>query len=171
MNEDIVGVREVRLISDTGDSTIMSFAEALRRAEEEELDLVEIAAQATPPVCKILDFQKFRYAEEKRGKESAKKQRVANKMQEIKEVRYRPVTDENDYQIKTKSIVKFLEEGYRVKATVRFRGREMTRMDFGTQMIERLISDVANIGSPESTTRPEGKNLFVTFVPKKAKQA
>ena len=167
INDDIVGVKEVRLVSQEGAASVVPLYMARRFAEEAGLDLVEVAGQANPPVCKILDFSKFKYEEEKKEREVAKRQRLANKMHEVKEIRFRPATDENDFNIKVKSIIRFLGEGYRAKATIRFRGREMSHIEFGQEMMEKMISEISEFGTPEDIPRSLGRDMSVIFVPKK----
>ena len=131
-------------------------------AEQAGLDLVEISPTAVPPVCKIMDFGKFKYETQKREAEARKKQKVI----EIKEIKFRPGTDTNDYDVKMRSVVKFLEEGDKVKVTLRFRGREMAHQDLGMQLLKRVEADVAELGKIESFPRLEGRQMVMMIGPK-----
>ncbi|WP_298922732.1 translation initiation factor IF-3, partial [uncultured Bosea sp.] len=134
-NRDIRGVREVQLIDDTGANRgVVSFFDALKIAEDAGLDLVEIAPNSVPPVCKILDYGRFRFLEQKKAAEARKKQRTI----EIKEIKLRPGIDKHDYDVKMKAMQGFFEEGDKVKVTLRFRGREMAHQDLGVKVLERV---------------------------------
>ena len=137
--------------------------EALKVAREQGLDLVEISPSAQPPVCKIMDYGKFLYQQSKRAHEAKKHQRHIV----IKEVKFRPNVDEHDYQFKKNHAVRFLTEGDKVKATVMFRGREITHQEIGRQIIQRLIGDLAEVGLVETRARMEGNVLCVILAPKK----
>lgn len=137
-------------------------ARAMQMAEEAGLDLVEISPTAVPPVCKIMDFGKFKYETQKREAEARKKQKII----EIKEIKFRPGTDINDYEVKMRSVVKFLEEGDKVKITLRFRGREMAHQDLGMQLLKRVEADVAELGKIESFPRLEGRQMVMMIGPK-----
>ena len=144
-NRDIRGVREVQLIDDTGQNRgVMPFFDALRIAEDAGLDLVEISPNATPPVCKILDYGKFRFLEQKKAAEARKKQKTV----EVKEIKLRPGIDDHDYDVKMKAMKGFFEEGNKVKITLRFRGREMAHQDLGLKVLDRVKADVGD--SPRS---------------------
>ena len=134
----------------------------MQMAEEAGLDLVEISPTAVPPVCKIMDFGKFKYETQKREAEARKKQKII----EIKEIKFRPGTDTNDYDVKMRSVVKFLEEGDKVKITLRFRGREMAHQDLGLQLLRRVEADVVEIGKIESFPRLEGRQMVMMIGPK-----
>ncbi len=134
----------------------------MQMAEEAGLDLVEISPTAVPPVCKIMDFGKFKYETQKREAEARKKQKII----EIKEIKFRPGTDINDYEVKMRSVVKFLEEGDKVKITLRFRGREMAHQDLGMQLLKRVEADVAELGKIESFPRLEGRQMVMMIGPK-----
>lgn len=134
----------------------------MQMAEEAGLDLVEISPTAVPPVCKIMDFGKFKYETQKREAEARKKQKVI----EIKEIKFRPGTDTHDYEVKMRSVVKFLEEGDKVKITLRFRGREMAHQDLGMELLKRVEADVAEIGKIESFPRLEGRQMVMMIGPK-----
>jgi len=131
-------------------------------AEEAGLDLVEISPNATPPVCKIMDFGKFKYEQQKRESEARKKQKTI----EIKEVKFRPNTDTHDYEVKMRSVVKFLENGDKVKVTLRFRGREMAHQHLGRELLERVAADVAELGKVENMPKIEGRQMVMMIGPK-----
>lgn len=130
-------------------------------AAQAGLDLVEISPNATPPVCKIMDFGKFKYEQQKRESEARKKQKII----EIKEVKFRPGTDVHDYQVKMRNVLKFLENGDKVKVTLRFRGREMAHQDLGRQLLERVAVDVKEIGKVESMPKMEGRQMIMMVGP------
>ena len=132
-------------------------------AEEAGLDLVEIAPLATPPVCRIMDFGKFKYQEAKRAHEAKLKQ----KQIQVKEVKFRPGTDENDYQIKLRNLTKFLQEGDKAKITLRFRGREMAHQEFGIKMLERIKADLEEVAVVEQFPKMEGRQLIMVLAPTK----
>jgi translation initiation factor IF-3 len=130
-------------------------------AAQAGLDLVEISPNAAPPVCKIMDFGKFKYEQQKRESEARKKQKII----EIKEVKFRPGTDVHDYQVKMRNVLKFLENGDKVKVTLRFRGREMAHQDLGRQLLERVAVDVKEIGKVESMPKMEGRQMIMMVGP------
>lgn len=132
-------------------------------AEEAELDLVEIAPMAQPPVCKIMDFGKFKYQESKRAHEAKLKQ----KQVQVKEVKFRPGTDENDYQIKLRNVIKFLGEGDKAKITLRFRGREMAHQEIGMRVLERIKTDLVEVALVEQFPKMEGRQLIMVLAPSK----
>lgn len=142
---------------------IVSLAAANRMAEEAEVDLVEIAPQAKPPVCRLMDFGKFKYQESKRRHEAKLKQRQI----QVKEVKFRPGTDEGDYQIKLRNLVRFLEEGDKAKITLRFRGREMAHQEFGVKLLERVRTDLDPFGVVEQMPKLEGRQMVMVLAPKK----
>jgi len=142
---------------------ILSRDEALQLAEEEGLDLVEIQPNADPPVCKIMDFGKFRFEQQKKASEARKRQ----KQVEIKELKFRPVTDEGDYQIKLRNIRRFIQEGDKVKINIRFRGREMSHQELGRQMAARIEADLGDDVVIESRPRLEGRQMVMLIAPKK----
>ncbi|MGK0673062.1 MAG: translation initiation factor IF-3 [Halothiobacillaceae bacterium] len=163
LNSEITA-REVRLIDADGNQVgIVSRHEALRMAEEAELDLVEISPQAQPPVCKIMDFGKFRYQQQKKASEAKKKQKVI----EVKEVKFRPVTEEADYQVKMRNVVRFLQEGNKAKITLRFRGREIAHQDIGMQMYERIEKDLGDLAIVEQRPKLEGRQMVMVVAPRK----
>ncbi len=141
----------------------MSLSAALNAAEEAGLDLVEIAPMAQPPVCRVMDFGKFKYQEQKKAHEA----RLKQKQVQIKEVKLRPATDENDYQIKLRNLKRFLEEGDKCKVTLRFRGREMAHQEFGLRQLERVKADLEEIGQVEQMPKMEGRQMIMVISPKK----
>lgn len=162
-NRDIRGVRDVQLIDDTGANRgIVSFFEALELAEQAGLDLVEIVPNASPPVCKILDYGKFRFLEQKKAAEARKKQKVV----EIKEIKLRPGIDDHDYETKMKAVRRFFDEGDKVKITLRFRGREMAHQDLGIKLLERVRSEMSEISKVESEPMLEGRQMTMVMAPR-----
>lgn len=158
---------EVRLVGVDGEQLgICSAREALFKAEEADLDLVEIAPLAKPPVCKIMDFGKFRYQEQKKQHEA----RLKQKQIQIKEVKIRPGTDENDYQVKMRSLLRFLADGDKVKVTLRFRGREMAYQDIGMEQLKRIEADAMELGTVEQMPKLEGRQMVMVIGPKKKKK-
>lgn len=156
----------VRLIGeDGGQLGIVSLREALLKAEGAELDLVEIAPQAQPPVCRIMDYGKFKYQEQKKQHEAKLKQ----KQIQVKEIKFRPRTDEADYQVKLRNLVRFLTEGDKTKVTLRFRGREMAHQEFGVQLLKRVEEDLADYGSVEQQPKLEGRQMVMVLAPRKKK--
>ncbi len=155
----------MRLIGQEGEQIgIVPVRDAQRMAEEAEVDLVEIAPLAKPPVCKLMDFGKFKYREAKKLHEAKLKQ----KQIQVKEVKFRPGTDEGDYKIKLRNLTKFLEEGDKAKVTLRYRGREMAHQEFGIRLIERVKSDLEAIAVVEQWPKMEGRQLVMVLSPKKA---
>ncbi len=144
---------------------IVRVSEALRMADEAEVDLVEIAPQAAPPVCKLMDYGKFKYQEQKRAHDARLKQKVI----QVKEVKFRPGTDENDYQVKLRNLLRFLEEGDKVKVTLRFRGREMAHQEFGVRQLERVRTDLDELAQVEQMPKLEGRQMVMVMAPKKKK--
>ena len=136
---------------------------AMELAEQAGLDLVEISPTAEPPVCKIMDFGKFKYETQKREAEARKKQKII----EIKEVKFRPNTDTHDYEVKMRSVTKFLENGDKVKVTLRFRGREMAHQNLGRELLERVATDVDGLGKVESIPKLEGRQMVMMIGPTK----
>jgi translation initiation factor IF-3 len=154
----------VRLIGAEGEQLgIVSVVEAIRIADEAELDLVEIAPLAEPPVCRVMDVGKFRYAESKKQHEAKLKQ----KQVQIKEIKFRPGTDEGDYNIKLRNLIKFLEEGDKTKITLRFRGREIAHQQIGMQLMERVKQDLLEHGVIEQFPKMEGRQMVMVISPKK----
>jgi len=158
--------REVRLINQNGEQVgIVSIREALAAAEAVELDLVEIVADAEPPVCRIMDYGKFVFEKKQQAKEAKKKQHQV----QIKEIKLRPGTEEADYQVKLRNIVRFLEEGDKCKITLRFRGREMAHQELGLKQLQRIEADLAEIGSVEQHPKLEGRMMGMLIGPRKKK--
>lgn len=144
---------------------IVSVRQALQMAEEAGVDLVEIAPMANPPVCRIMDYGKFKYQEQKRAHEAKLKQ----KQVQVKEIKLRPGTDENDYQIKLRNMTRFLEEEDKVKVTLRFRGREMAHQEFGMRQLERIKADLEAVGQVEQMPKMEGRQMIMIIGPAKKK--
>lgn len=157
---------EIRLQGLEGEQLgIVSIRSALQMAEEAGVDLVEIAPTAKPPVCRIMDYGKFKYQEQKRAHEAKLKQ----KQVQVKEIKLRPGTDENDYQIKLRNMTRFLEEGDKVKVTLRFRGREMAHQEFGMRQLERIKADLEALGAVEQMPKMEGRQMIMIIAPAKKK--
>ncbi|WP_078060828.1 translation initiation factor IF-3 [Desulfotomaculum copahuensis] len=162
INEEI-RVREVRVVDDEGNQIgILPTREALRLAEEKQLDLVEIAPQARPPVCRIMDFGKYKYEQSKRDKEARKKQHIIN----IKEVKLRPNIEDHDFHVKARNAERFLKDGDKVKATIMFRGREIVHTQLGHQLLVRLAEQVKDIANVERQPKLEGKNMIMILAPR-----
>lgn len=160
---DRIRAKDVRLIGTEGEQVgIVAIAEALKRAAEAGLDLVEIAPQANPPVCRVMDYAKFLYAKEKQERENRQHQRQT----QLKELRFRPQIDDHDYQTKLKSLVKFLKRGNKVKVTLVFRGREMAHQEFGRRLLDRLQVDISSVAAVERPPMQEGRFIFMTLTPR-----
>jgi len=154
----------VRLVGAGGEPLgVMAVVEALRLAEEADLDLVEVAPMAEPPVCRIMDIGKFKYAESKKQHEAKLKQ----KQIQIKEVKFRPGTDDGDYNIKLRNLIRFLGDGDKAKVTLRFRGREIAHQGIGMQMMERVMADLGEYGIVEQFPKMEGRQMVMVLAPKK----
>jgi translation initiation factor IF-3 len=163
INEQI-DVREVRLIDAQGQMIgIVGLRDARQRAEEAGLDLVEVSPTASPPVCKILDFGKFKYEAQKKANAARKKQRVI----EVKEIKMRPSIDDNDYAIKMKKVREFLDEGDKVKVTMRFRGREMAHQHLAMEILNRVKEQVADLAMVEQFPKLEGRQMVMVMAPLK----
>ncbi len=159
-----ITAKEVRLLSGTGEQLgVVSLKEALAMAEEQEVDLVEISPTAKPPVCKLMDYGKYKYQQAKKRDEAKKNQ----KQVQIKEIKFRPGTDEGDYQIKMRNINRFLADGDKVKVTLRFRGREMAHQQLGAQLLERVKEELAEVGTVEQFPKMEGRQMVMMIAPKK----
>ncbi|HEV8517986.1 MAG TPA: translation initiation factor IF-3 [Burkholderiales bacterium] len=159
-----INVPEVRLIGPNGEQVgIVAIAVANSQAEAAELDLVEIAPTAVPPVCRIMDYGKFKYRESKKRHEAKLKQKQII----VKEVKFRPSTDEGDYKIKLRNLIRFLEEGDKTKVTLRFRGREMAHQEFGYRLIERVKNDLEPYSVIEQFPKMEGRQMVMVLSPKK----
>ncbi|GEO81054.1 translation initiation factor IF-3 [Pararhodospirillum oryzae] len=158
-----IRIPEVRLIDENGENVgVVPTREALFRAESAGLDLVEISPNADPPVCKILDLGKFKYEAQKKKNEAKKKQKVI----EIKEIKIRPNIDDHDYDVKMRAARKFLEDGDKVKVTLRFRGREMAHQDIGMGVLKRVSDDVAELAKVEQHPKLEGRQMIMVMAPK-----
>ncbi|HEX9184048.1 MAG TPA: translation initiation factor IF-3 [Burkholderiales bacterium] len=159
-----INAPQVRLVGEQGEQLgIVAIAEALRMAEEKNVDLVEIAPMAVPPVCKLMDYGKFRYREQKKAHEAKLKQ----KQIQVKEIKFRPGTDEGDYKIKLGKLIQFLEDGDKAKVTLRFRGREMAHQEFGVRLLERVKADLEQVGLVEQFPKLEGRQMVMVLAPKK----
>jgi translation initiation factor IF-3 len=160
---DEIRVREVHLIDKDGQNLgNVAIADALAKAQEAGLDLVEISPNATPPVCKLLDFGKYKYQEQKKAAEARKKQKVV----EVKEIKFRPMIDDHDYDVKMRSMKRFFEEGDKVKVTLRFRGREMAHQELGTKLLERVKDDTLKFAKVEMEPRFEGRQMVMVLSPR-----
>ena len=161
---EMIRAREVRVIGADGEQLgILQRNDAIALAQEAGLDLVEVAATSEPPVCRIMDFGKFRYEQQKKKQEAKKRQTVV----QIKEIKVRPKTDDHDYETKLRHIRRFLEDGDRCKITVFFRGREIVHKDRGQDILNRVVADLADIAKVEQEARAEGRTLQMLLVPKK----
>jgi translation initiation factor IF-3 len=159
-----IRAKEVRVIDEEGTQLgILAPFEAMKIAKEKDLDLVEVSPTAQPPVCRIMNYGKFLYQQNKKAHEAKKNQKVI----QVKEVKFRPMTDDHDYEFKKNNILRFLEEGDKAKASVMFRGREMAHRDIGRQLLGRLIEELAGTSIIEGSPRMEGNYMFVIFAPKK----
>ncbi len=162
INEEI-RIREVRVTSAEGEQLgVMATRDALHMAEEQHLDLVEVAPKAKPPVCRIMDFGKYRYEQQKREKEAKKKQKVIT----IKEVKLRPNIEQHDFDVKLKNALRFLEEGNKVKVTIMFRGRELSHPELGREILQRVAAQLKDLVSIERDAKLEGKNMIMILAPK-----
>jgi translation initiation factor IF-3 len=162
INEEI-RAKEVQLIDSTGDNKgVVDFQTAMGMAEAAGLDLVEISPNTTPPVCKILDFGKYKFQAQKKAAEARKKQKVV----EIKEIKLRPMIDDHDYDVKMRSMKRFFEEGDKVKITLRFRGREMAHQELGYKLLDRVKVDTGPIAKVESEPRFEGRQMVMLLAPR-----
>jgi len=160
---DEIAVMRVRLVDERGNMVgIVGRNEALNMASDVGLDLVEIAPNADPPVCKILDFGKYKYEEKKKKNEARKKQKII----EVKEIKLRPSIDDHDYDVKMRSMVKFIEEGDKVKVTMRFRGRELAHQELGMDVLVRVKDDLDEIAKVEQMPRMEGRQMTMVVSPK-----
>jgi translation initiation factor IF-3 len=160
---DEIGVPRVRLVDERGQMVgIVGRNEALTMAVDAGLDLVEIAPNADPPVCKILDFGKFKYEEQKKKNEARKKQKII----EVKEIKLRPSIDDHDYDVKMRSMVKFIGEGDKVKVTMRFRGRELAHQELGMDVLMRVKTDLDTLAKVEQMPRMEGRQMVMVVSPK-----
>ena len=162
-NRDIRGVREVQLIDHEGKNRgVVPFFDALKVAEDAGLDLVEIAPNSTPPVCKILDYGRFRFLEQKKQAEARKKQKTV----EVKEIKLRPGIDKHDYETKMKAVRRFFEDGDKVKLTMRFRGREMAHTELGMRLLEKVKAETAELAKVEIEPQMEGRQMVMILAPR-----
>ncbi len=162
INEEI-RVREVQLIDTTGDNKgAVPIEQALAMAAEAGLDLVEIAPNSVPPVCKILDYGKYKFQAQKKAAEARKKQKVV----EVKEIKFRPMIDDHDYEVKMRSMQRFFEEGDKVKVTLRFRGREMAHQELGVKLLERVRDDTSKLAKVEMDAKFEGRQMVMILAPR-----
>jgi len=165
INENITA-REVRLIGPDGEQVgVVSIQEALSAAEEAKLDLVEISPDATPPVCRIMDYGKHIFEKKKQQAAARKNQ----KQIQIKEIKFRPGTEEGDYQVKLRNLIRFLSDGDKAKVSLRFRGREMAHQELGMELLKRVETDLAEYGTVEQHPKMEGRQLMMVIAPKKKK--
>ena len=161
---DRIRVPEIRLIGAEGENIgVVTPERGIALAEDAGLDLVEISPNASPPVCKIMDFGKFKYETQKREAEARKKQKTI----EVKEVKFRPNTDTHDYDVKMRNVVRFLENGDKVKVTLRFRGREMAHQNLGRDLLERVAEDIKELGKVENMPKMEGRQMVMMIGPAK----
>ncbi|UTH74738.1 translation initiation factor IF-3 [Chromobacterium sp. IIBBL 290-4] len=159
-----ITAREIRLVGKEGEQIgIVSLREAMALAEEGDVDLVEISPTAQPPVCKLMDYGKYKYEMSKKRHEAKQKQ----KQVQIKEIKFRPGTDDGDYNVKLRNLVRFLSEGDKAKVTLRFRGREMAHQDIGLALLKRVEADLAEVGTVEQFPRLEGRQMVMMIAPKK----
>lgn len=163
INDAIRGVDEVRLVGDNVEQGIYSFREAMRIADEQNLDLVEISPTAVPPVCRVIDYQKFLYQKKRKEKE----QKQNSKKIEVKEIRFGPQTDDHDYNFKLRHAQEFLKDGNKVKAYVFFRGRSIVFKEQGELLLARFANDLEEFGKPEALPKLEGKRMIMMLAPKK----
>ncbi len=162
MNHEIKA-REVRLIGADGKQLgVMPLREALRYAQEANLDLVKIASNAKPPVCKVMDFGKYKYEQSKREKEARKNQKVIN----VKEIRMNPTIDEHDFQVRLKNTLKFLQEGNKVKVSIRFRGRQMAHTKLGEEVLNKMAENIKEYGIVERMPKMEGRSMIMILSPR-----
>jgi translation initiation factor IF-3 len=160
---EAIRAREVRLIDENGQNVgVVSRPDALDRAAAAGLDLVEVSPDAEPPVCKILDFGKYKYQEQKKAAEARKNQKIV----EIKEIKMRPTIDDHDYDVKMRSIRRFFEDGDKVKVTLRFRGREMAHQELGYQLLQRVKSELQELSKVEAEPRLEGRQMVMVLAPR-----
>jgi translation initiation factor IF-3 len=167
VNEEI-RAREIRVVDPEGKQLgIMSAREALRLAEELQLDLVEVAPQARPPVCRLMDFGRYKYEQSKREREARKRQRIV----ELKEIKFRPRIEEHDFRVKLRNATRFLNDGDKVKFTIIFRGREIVHTQLGEQLMNRLASELAELATVERAPRLEGRQMVMILAPKKSERS
>jgi len=156
----LIKAKQIRVVADEGQIGIMDIESALKLSAERDLDLVEVSPNADPPVCKIMDYRKFKFDKNKELQKSRKKQMT----QTIKEIRMRPLIDTHDYEFKKRSARKFIEHGDKVKVTMRFKGREMSRQELGAKVLDRLVSEVADIAKVEMQPKMEGRQMVMVLM-------
>jgi len=158
-----IRARQVRVIGDQGEQLgVITVTEGIRIAEEKGLDLVEVAADASPPVCRIMNFGKYQYGQEKKKREARKKQKTVA----IKEIKIRPKIEEHDYQVKLRSAQKFLNHKDKVKVTMMFRGREISHMELGKRILDRMVNDLSDLSQVEKPAKHEGRSMILFLAPK-----
>jgi len=163
----MIRAQQVRVISPDGEQLgILETEEALRQAQEAGLDLVEVAAAADPPVCRIMDYGQFKYQQSKRQHEAKKHQKIVH----LKEIKLRPKTEEHDFQFKLKHAIEFVEAGDKVKVTVMFRGREMSHQELGRKLMEKFVEEIGELAAVEAPAKMEGRTLSMVLAPKKAQK-
>ena len=161
---DEIDAREVRVINADGDQVgVMPLDDAIALAAEDGLDLVEVSPNAEPPVCRIMDFGKYQFEQSKKAQQSRRKQKQVH----VKEIKFRPGTDEGDYQVKLRKLVEFLEHGDKTKVTLRFRGREMAHQELGANLLARVRNDLEEYGTVEQMPQMEGRQMVMVMAPKK----
>ncbi|MEJ6564793.1 MAG: translation initiation factor IF-3 [Burkholderiales bacterium] len=166
INEEITAP-QIRLVGIEGEPIgVMEISQALAKAEEAEIDLVEIAPTAMPPVCRLMDYGKFKYNEQKKKQDAKAKQ----KQIQVKEIKFRPGTDDGDYQIKLRNLIRFLTEGDKTKVTLRFRGREMAHQNLGAKLLQRVRDDLADHGQVEQFPKMEGRQMVMVVAPLKPEE-
>ena len=166
MNEDIRDA-QVRLIDAEGENVgVVATDEAMRIAGEAELDLVEIAPNAQPPVCRVMDYGKYKFEQNKKAHQAKKKQ----KQIQVKEIKFRPGTEDGDYKVKLRKLIEFLEDGDKTKITIRYRGREMQHQELGAQLLDRIEEDLKEYGDVEQRPKLEGRQLVMVLAPSKKKK-
>jgi translation initiation factor IF-3 len=163
-----IRVKEVRLIGPNGEQMgIVNTQDALQRAEEYGFDLVEVAGQTAPPVCRIMDYSKYKYEQEKKEKEARKNQKTVH----LKEIKMKPNIEEHDYQFKLHHMKRFLERGDKAKLTMVFRGREMSHMNIGKKIMDRTVADLSDVGEVEKGPMMEGRSIMIHFMPRQSSSA
>ncbi|WP_092462767.1 translation initiation factor IF-3 [Weissella bombi] len=162
---DRIRAREVRLITDDGDQGVMSKVDAQRLADDAELDLVLVQANAKPPVAKIMNYGKFKFEAQKKQREQRKNQKVVN----VKEIRLSPTIDVNDFNTKKNNAIKFLNKGNKVKVSIRFRGRAITHKEIGREVMNRMATELEEIAKVESRAKMEGRSMFMVLAPRETK--
>jgi translation initiation factor IF-3 len=161
---DEIDAREVRVINASGEQVgVMPLSDAIGLAKDDGLDLVEVSPNAEPPVCRIMDFGKYQFEQSKKAQQSKRKQKQVH----VKEIKFRPGTDEGDYQIKLRKLVQFLENGDKTKVTLRFRGREMAHKELGANLLKRVRGDLEDYGTVEQMPQMEGRQMVMVMAPKK----